>query len=370
MRRYVIIAIVCLMPLQAIALDHPSVSELLRKYAQTQDKLKSYIVKAECTVFADNLFTTYNRDLTGKWKKNQFLEFRTDGNRAYRGEETWGDANIGIGRTGLTRDKANCRSWLWDGKQYLVSTSWRGDTHSGSLTIYIGRQAHAFGKELALSCQSTFRNDIEGEKIDSFLRKALQRSDKVFVLERKEKVGGSDCYVIEAVTKKYGTHKLWIDPEHGYHIAKSKHRKVNQSGGSRHGAAGSVTYSSSEVVRFEKIEGIWIPMEENGEHGKKTRGGEYSKRKIHTKVIEVALNPDHDALGSFVLNVNNIRNGAEVTIYSDKKRKEYTWQDGQVVDKNGRKVNYLPKKSAGKNKRRLRNTQYEQKAGEVFTSNN
>jgi len=47
MCKYIIITIASLMPLQVIATEHPTVSELLDKFAATQEKLRSFIAKAE-----------------------------------------------------------------------------------------------------------------------------------------------------------------------------------------------------------------------------------------------------------------------------------------------------------------------------------
>jgi hypothetical protein len=54
----------------------------------------------------------------------------------------------------------------------------------------------------------------------------------------------------------------------------------------------------------------------------------------HVKRTEVVLNPDHDALGSFV--PSDIRSGATVEIRD--LGSDYTWQKGNVVDENGRVV--------------------------------
>ena len=77
-------------------------------------------------------------------------------------------------------------------------------------------------------------------------------------------------------------------------------------------------------------------------------------RNEHIKITEMILNPDHNALGSFYL--DDIRNGAIVTIGWDRESQrmrghkgKYKWQDGQVIDKDGKVImNCRPKKSAEK----------------------
>lgn len=45
MYRYIIIAATFLLPLQVAAGEHPTAFELLHKFAETQDKLQSFIYK-------------------------------------------------------------------------------------------------------------------------------------------------------------------------------------------------------------------------------------------------------------------------------------------------------------------------------------
>ena len=53
-------------------------------------------------------------------------------------------------------------------------------------------------------------------------------------------------------------------------------------------------------------------------------------------MTELIVNPDHDALGSFVL--DDIPNGARVYL-STHRRIHCIWQDGKVVDASGNEIN-------------------------------
>ena len=56
MYKYIIIDLLYLIPLQVIAAVSPTVSELLDKYAETQNKLKSFIIKSETSADIDESY--------------------------------------------------------------------------------------------------------------------------------------------------------------------------------------------------------------------------------------------------------------------------------------------------------------------------
>ena len=60
------------------------------------------------------------------------------------------------------------------------------------------------------------------ERIDSVLRKA----DTISVRKETEQVGESDCFVIDA-NAGGGKYTVWIDPKHGYNIAKGRVQREN-----------------------------------------------------------------------------------------------------------------------------------------------
>ncbi|MFH1716002.1 MAG: hypothetical protein ABIF19_01515 [Planctomycetota bacterium] len=179
------------------------------------------------------------------------------------------------------------------------------------------------------------------ERLDAVLRGA----DRISVRETTENVGGSDCWVIDAHTK-YGRYSLWLDPEHGYHPAKVRQRAEEGEYQRRHLLSmGDVATAYVDNVRFEEVDGVWVPME--ADVGNYTIVGgsreHFMKEDIHFKRTKIILNPDHDKLGSFADPIledpNNdpeLVNGTRVRINFLPTR--YTWQDGQLVDEKGQKV--------------------------------
>jgi hypothetical protein len=117
-----------------------------------------------------------------------------------------------------------------------------------------------------------------------------------------ELVGQSQCYVIDAISKR-GKYTLWIDPEHGHNIAKAEvfrdPRECVATIGERAKGMTRSMYCSIRNVRFKKIEDIWVPVEADTQRRSENTAGSVLLQEIHLKRTEVILNPDHEALRSF-----------------------------------------------------------------------
>jgi hypothetical protein len=224
---------------------------------------------------------------------------------------------------------------LWDGKS---SFSYARSPRNDSGTLIINNKPEAKNDfTIARSNVSTMMGWLAGntERIDKILR----RANGVYIRQKMDKVGNSECYVIEADIKD-GKYTIWIDPAHGYNIARAEIRKTkgDLAFGKPLGAGFSIS-QSYKVARFEQVDGIWLPMETYSQGESKWPGGHFSKGKGNSKITLAVLNPDHQALGSFVL--DEVPNGATVYIEGHKSTKgliKYTWLDGKVVDKKGKVI--------------------------------
>jgi hypothetical protein len=118
MSRYIILAVMCLMPVEVMASEPPSALELLNKYGETLDKYRSYILKSDTIVQIKNKFTGRSRMhpqyLSGGYYTNYIEEIRYDGEYLKWIRSRWGD---------LYREKLNVpksdhhyNSWFWDGR--------------------------------------------------------------------------------------------------------------------------------------------------------------------------------------------------------------------------------------------------------------
>jgi len=162
------------------------------------------------------------------------------------------------------------------------------------------------------------------ERIDEVHRRATAIS----VREETEAVNGVHCYVIDAKTK-YGDFTLWIDPEHGFNIAKRQIRLRKEAG---HLWRGQImqfkAYSQQvEIGRFDLVDGVWIGTEVVQhteylmEYGPRTETW-------HINVTRFALNPDHEKLGSF--KTDDIPDGTLVIIVPVTHIR-YVWHGGDLI---------------------------------------
>jgi hypothetical protein len=312
---------------------YPTASELLGKYTTTQNKVRSFISKSETS--STGVYSWENLEK----KVFTSAEVWFDGDRGAVRERTWG--NVGIGGAFVQKDQAIYRSRLWDGKDY-----YQYDCGKKPGRLILQRDAnnsgrkHKFGKAGGTHrevgtfadriCAGVFARD--NDRIDVIIGQA----DSVSVQGKMDTIGGSKCYAISAKTK-HGRYKVWIYPRHGYNVAKAIVRK--QAGDLMMGRGIAKNKEALSFVlknvRFEKIGGVWVTMEADTETKDTLSSGKFIKGKSHFKRTEFIPNPDHDALGSFL--PGDIQNGARVILKGAESIK-YKWQDGKVVDKDGREV--------------------------------
>jgi len=308
-----------------------SILEILDKYAGTQDRLQSFRLKSKDMINSSWSFQ-------GGQNRLQYREtdFRFDGDRTSFRDNIWGD----IGGRSFTRNEAKYYSTLWNRKSF-IRHSRRSDLSTvGRVVIHNDKKrGEKLGKETVSrayqghSLMGYFYGD--DERVDSILRQAASIS----VRRENEKVNGIDCFVIDATTLERGRYTLWIDPEHGYNIAKAELRRDGKHQHKFYGRPmreDEKILGSLESVRFKKIDNVWVPMEADDSVNRTwDKDQDFYRYKNHHERVEFVLNPDHDALGSFV--PDDIKNGAKVYI-KQVPGVHYTWQDGKVVDEDGREV--------------------------------
>ena len=317
----------------------PTAFELLDKYAENQDKLNSFIAKTE------SVSKRYSKDTSDKQAKMRrtMTEFRYEKSGSNLKAYYWfrHDENQGDDGTWLPADR--CNTVLWDGKlcfdYYKAPHLDASHIYAMSDKDYI-KQAIAIGYAGAGPILGILYGNID--RFDSILR----QSDSVSVRSELERIGSVDCYVIDA-RSKHGTYTVWLDPEHGYGIA----RAIVHQGPEDllHGRPIS-SYSNAdsyeaksfslENVKFENIEGVWIPIEADYHAIIREKEGTRTGQD-HYKITQIDVNPNHAELQSFVLNVQN---GTEVRIVGAPGI-EHKWQEGMkfVVDEWDSSIKYVPK---------------------------
>ncbi|MHC4704444.1 MAG: LamG-like jellyroll fold domain-containing protein [Planctomycetota bacterium] len=265
--------------------NHPTATELLDKYAQTQDKPKSVIIKSEISEQGH-----YPR--VGRVGQFAFSELRLDGDRSCL------RIRKHVNPRGLPIGEAYCWVRLWDGHTYF-------GLDPSDLRIRTGEEGRDFALDTVggpgnrgHEVMGYFYGDVRPEeRVDRLLRQARS----IRVRDRLERLGRSRCYVIEALIER-GRYTLWIDPQHGYNIAKAEvFREARQCDAvfpeSWKGKM-KMACNSLENARFKKIEDVWVLMEVDCKTDSESIYGK-GWNKLHYKRTEVILNPDHEALRSF-----------------------------------------------------------------------
>jgi len=333
--------------------EYSKASELLDKYTATRDKFNSFISKTENTIEFENTPTKSNSRFGYTHLKNyNKIDFRFDGRRSYTRRHYWGDISKNF--VGVPENDPFYSSKFNNDDLNLSRGYGRNNIKDpGFVTIHKDFQ----WKNAAEVCLA---RGYKGHEVLGYMLGDDQRIDVVLrtmttdisVRDRMEEIGGSQCYVIDTQTKK-GKYTVWIDPSHGYNIARAE---VLRQGGDLESdnatpiQEGDQKYILLSNVQFKQIDGVWIPVGADIDYrwNLSEKYGYTYWEKIHHKVTDFIINPDHEALGSF--EPDDIQNGAKVKI-AQVPDINYTWQDGKVVDANGKIiVDFSKRTSEGENK--------------------
>ena len=320
----------CCMSVQAFAAEKLSVQELLDRYAANQDKLKSFIVKTE------ERFTTKWSHASGPNFTLWITELRTDGDRIYLKMRMWDDLDADDAPTPADGDQQYVE--IWNGKLYIKHY----DVPTENPKEYLKRVRVSTAERHKRSTYFTYTGvPFLGiryggyERIDSVLRQA----DYAAVRDKLEHVGSAPCYVIDAKAKS-GDYTVWIDPKHGYNIAKADIQVgPNNFFGRRTFGDQDSESLSIRVTRFEKINGVWIPMEADLYNTSSRKVRSSVRNTIHHTITQIILNPDHEAMDSFTPEIENSTEIRDLDSHS-----RYTWQEGKkfVVDEWDGRIRYVP----------------------------
>jgi hypothetical protein len=131
---------------------------------------------------------------------------------------------------------------------------------------------------------------------------------------------------------------LWIDPGRGYSITKAT--VVRKAGNKMYGEVlgGTDQYVITvSNVRLVNQDGVWVPIGGDIEYRTKVTGCYTSHQLAKIREMDITINPDHNALGSFDPNTV-IREGAKVNVFDpgSKGVLQYIWRKGgKLVPDNG-----------------------------------
>lgn len=312
----------------------PNPKELLEKFAKTQEVFNSFTAKTEIEV--EYTEKSLNSQFPGgHCRFNSIYDFRFDqyNQRINSRELIYGDISLSI--RNVPKDNPMYRSRLyiagqsdrWYGRPNIDSDPGHGtfETPPSVDPEYKLKTAlsRAFKGHEALGY--LYAND---ERVDEL----LQDADNIHLLSQMQKIGNNQCYIIEAVTDR-GRFTLWLDPDHGCNLAKAKYlcKEGDMRNGEKKVEKNEQYVTTLDNVKFEKIDGTWVPIEAEIHYDWKIPGKYNYHEKILYKAVEYKFNPDHDALESF--ESEDIQNGAKFQIIDNTgvSKDKYTWQNGELI---------------------------------------
>ncbi len=315
-----IISVSLVTPSVAAAMDLP---RLLDHCAADLDQFRSWTIQCRSSF-------QWHRD--GQADSNTVEEFdlRCDGAQMCNRRWLWPDVDK-VGRKELNRAEAEYMRLMWDGQTYKKYLRGIGNDY-GTLFLDDFSSSEPGTKEYETQAiQARYEaNFITGycsasfERIDAMLRKA----ETATLREDMEKVNDTACYVVDATTE-YGDLTVWIDPDHGYAIA--RHRLEASKAAGHHFCGRALIYDHytevSETARFECVAGIWIGFEAT-QRRQFTFEGVERTRHGRVEITEFVPNPDHEKLRSF--EQDDVPDGTLVII-PPITHIRYVWHDGNLV---------------------------------------
>ncbi len=327
----------------------PTAEELLKKHHKASEKLQSYICNYEFEQHSKRV-TPGHRGLNGKWDQYKSVEIRWDGpgERGKKIRNSWGDVGGHPQMQDIKKKNRTHSSTMWDGKAWYQFSKSMLPGKNDLLTIMRGKTSLNLKNWNSIGWVDPF---FKIAKRGGVLKEELANNQikEIRVANKTSKVGGTKCYVIEATLTNGTEYMYWIDPEHDYQIARSTFRK--KAGFDDGSFPIAVQFMQTvEFSDFKEISGAWIPMtttERNKSFNKET-GGTAEDKSIY-KRTRVILDPDHDALGSFL--PDDITNGATVVLVTGETSLKLRWQDGAVVDRPIKAESEQVKKSEPKGKK-------------------
>ncbi len=376
MREYrsMVAFVVPLLAAPALAAGPPSAKELLEKYGANLDKQTSFIVKFETSGFGAH-------NMKGSSAGATFNEGEAcyDGCRTAHRVYTWGAIDDHV----LAPSDRVYHSLMWDGtatysyRRSAAAVEIRGEIDNGMLTRVRTRSLDEIAKrlrsgervtdvkpvttgnngcfrpsEMAVSEEFGYLID-DMERLDVVL---LEQSKSLSVRPKMVKVNGTDCYVIDAGTRR-GKYTLWIDPKHGYQsarvmIARRGGDEALNIRGYKLPHEGSSIDVTVDYLRFQNVDGVWVAVETKHRYNRIIgTTHQFYRCRNHIRIASVQLNPDHEALRSF--EPHDVLDGALVTYDSERWANEgageFVWRNGRLVPERGawaRRINRDKKRSA------------------------
>ncbi len=313
-----LLSLLALLP--AAGVSHPSTPlDVIQRYTLNQDHFKSWRMEYEATQKS-----TTTRDPNRIDMSYHTCDLRYDGERVFWRWRRWGGVE---GTPHFTpKDNTHYLGILWDGQTH---SSYRAKDQEGKGLIILDKNPRREDIDALLydnmvgSFMGCHQNAFE--RVDEILRSANRTS----LRDERQAVNGSECLVLDATTD-YGEYTVWIDPGHGYNIAKAE---IRARAAQKHLYRGRPVRAGEsilkvDILRFEEFEGAWMAVEGTWEHSYDRHDGARQKTETHVRITDLTVAPDHEALRSFVR--DDVPNGTAAYI-APFAHIRHTWEDGSLV---------------------------------------
>ncbi len=299
----------------------PSLEVLLNRYSANQDKAKSWIVQYESRQ------GHYSDDrLAGTQQESGRVHF--DGERVlFRSHTTYSPKQPPLpGEAEQARLTTRDGILLWDGRQHVnYSRSQAGEPGSASIN------PHERAREIQYVQRINNTGFLFGYLNNSFLRldQILGQTRRGDAHVGREVVAGTECFTIDADTT-YGRYRVWLDPSHGYTLAKVT---VSLDGKCRHLCLDRPL--SADVQ--QSLEFVYSGFRQFGDMWMSTKvestleiiyPADRDRYDVAFQVTDLLPNPEPNVLGHFA--VDFIPEGTSIAIFPAIQI-QYTWHNGKPV---------------------------------------
>ncbi len=326
MTKYINIGLL-VMIFQPVSMAGPEIEELLDDFTETLDRVHvSFITKAKCTTSTEHKYQGEWAKLSGKRTRYHLQEFRTDGKRMKHILQQWGDFARPSGKLIVrSENDKTYRSDTYDGEK-------RYENNKDGITFI-----HTRNPENSFTLESKFDYEDHVSKCFGYLNGDQKRLDRILreakpgqvsLRNEMEYLNGTAHYVVDAKTER-GEYTVWFNSEKGYHYSKAAvirrpgdlfREKVKIEPGHQREYV-------VETTQFTEVDGVWVPTKARTRAHNTLPDGDYAKASSDIELISIVMNPDHDAMGSFL--IDDIEDGAKVRLVGVPGR--FVWRNGKAV---------------------------------------
>ena len=293
----------------------PTVGELLDRFGSNADGYQaSFVMELESSKVSVVRKTPFAVFLPGEHREYYSVDCRWDGRRMKERKYAWGSNMQGAI---TTKEHALYTSELYDATRLLYYSVHMGQP-KGAIAFYHAKiLSKAAVWDMVVAKTGAFAwgySGAEGGRIDVFMRQCRN----VRVRPQTELVNDVNCYVLEASTP-HGQYTVWIDPTHGYSLAKIEHKTQG-------------SHIAVSNTAFSQINAAWVPVKMvfdglvliSPEHD----WGYHQE----INVTKLMVNPDHGSQRSFL--ADDIPAGTECRFVVGTGRRmpgHYVWRDDKPV---------------------------------------